>query len=134
MQGTNDDESSTFLTDDTGTVVEGTVLFEAVNQTRAFYRREIGLAGNWEVFLGGTSQKDTVFGCLINAPLSDPIVLNAGVTYIDPNSDEGNDLTHEAWNLSLGFTYRPGGSRGCGRYCRPLFQVADNGTLAIRRN
>lgn len=133
MSGISDETSSSTVLDATGNLLQSTVDFEPVDQYRAFYRRLLACGGDWEAFLGGTDNSDTILGALVNMPLSGQVVMNSGVTYVIPNEDEGSTFDDEAWNLSLGFTYRPGGSAGCGRYCRPMFNVADNGTFIVRR-
>ncbi|NND97991.1 MAG: hypothetical protein HKN47_11745 [Pirellulaceae bacterium] len=133
MTGTSSDTSTTALRDLAGAINQTTVNIEPLDQYRAFYRRILPCSGDWEAFIGGTNESDTVLGFNINKPVGECVVFNSGATFVSPNDDEGNDLANEAWNLSLGFTYRPGGAAGCGRYCRPLFQVADNGTFITNR-
>ena len=53
-------------------------------------------------------------------------------TYLIPHEGSNSGgFAEENWNISMGLVYRPGGPRGCGRYCRPLFDVADNGTFML---
>ena len=130
---TGDDTSNTFVRDLSGNLVASSVTTESVDQFRVFYRHHLACNGDWSAFIGGTDRKDTILGCLVNMPLADRVLFNSSVTYISPNEDEGNTFDNEAWNLSLGFTYRPGGAVGCGRYCRPMFDVADNGTFVVRQ-
>ncbi|QDT10322.1 DUF6666 family protein [Planctomycetes bacterium K23_9] len=133
MSGTNSDSSTTAVRDLAGSSLISNVDFEALNQVRAFYRRELACNGDWSVFVGGTDGDNTVMGCSVNQPLGAKVLFNAGATYVNPNEDEGQSFHDEAWNLSMGFTFRPGGVNSCNRYGRPMFDVADNGTFIVQR-
>jgi hypothetical protein len=133
MSGTNTDSSSTGVRNAAGNFVVSNVDFEAMNQVRAFYRREMACNGDWSAFIGGADNDNTVLGGLVNMPLCDKVLFNSGFTYVIPNEDEGNSFHDEAWNISLGFTFRPGGMNACNRYGRPMFDVADNGTFIVKR-
>lgn len=128
--GLNDDSSQTSLRDDLGASVTGTVDFEPVDQYRLFYRRLLAGSGEWNGFVGGTDDSEFLMGAGMNLPLRDRLVLSTGATYVvgDGSVDQHR---REAWNISLGLVYRPGGPTGCGRYCRPLFNVADNGSFLV---
>jgi len=133
MSGTNNDSSTTSVTDAAGALISTNVEFEAMNQVRAFYRRELACNGDWSAFIGGAENDNTVLGFLVNKPLCDKILVNSGMTYVIPNEDEGSSFHDEAWNLSMGFTYRPGGLNASNKYGRPMFDVADNGTFIVQR-
>lgn len=132
MGGLNDDDSTTNVVDNAGAAIQGNVSFEPLDQYRIFYRRSIAASGNWSGFLGGTDEGDFLLGGNMNLPLRSRLVLSTGFAYLagDGGMDQHRD---EAWNISLGLIYRPGGPRGCGPYCRPLFDVADNGSFFVRK-
>jgi hypothetical protein len=71
---------------------------------------------------------------VLNLPLRRKVVLTTSATYLIP-SEGSNSGGHEeeGWNIAIGLIYRPGGPRGCGRYCRPMFDVADNGSFLVDR-
>ncbi|MEL7337961.1 MAG: DUF6666 family protein, partial [Planctomycetota bacterium] len=59
---------------------------------------------------------------------------NTSATYLIPDEGARNlGNQEETWNLGIGFTYRPGGLRAGSRYDRPMFKVADNGSLLVGR-
>ena len=59
-------------------------------------------------------------------------MVGSTATYLIPHEGTNSGgFAEENWNISMGIVYRPGGPRGCGRYCRPLFDVADNGTFML---
>ena len=132
MAGVSEEETTTTVQGVDGTLINSLIEIEPVDQYRGFFRHLFANGGDWEAFIGGTENSDTILGSLVNMPLSSRFAFNTGVTYIIPNEDEGSTFDDEAWNLSMGFTFRPGGSAGCGRYCRPMFNVADNGTFLVR--
>jgi hypothetical protein len=60
--------------------------------------------------------------------------LAADFLYVVP-SDDSNlaGFAEETWNVSIGLVWTPCAKAGCGpNYCRPLFDVANNGTFATR--
>jgi len=134
MAGTNDDSSTTTVRDDNGVAFNSSVDFEATDQYRFFYRRLLQHSGQWDAFAGWTDNDDGLLGTSLNLPLRRKLVLSTGATYLIPN-EGSNSGGHEeeGWNLSLGLIWRPGGPQGCGRYCRPMFDVADNGTFLVDR-
>ncbi len=131
--GINDDTSTTTIGNGLGGVTTGTVDFEATDQYRIFYRRLLASSGQWDAFGGWTDDDDGIVGTTLSLPLRRNIALSTGATFLFPTSDDATDFEQESWNISLGLIYRPGGPQGCGRYCRPMFDVADNGTFMVDR-
>lgn len=135
MAGTGGDSSTTFIEDGAGNLITGTIAFEPTDQYRLFYRRLLNQSGSWDMFGGWTDNDDGLLGTNISLPLRRLLLLSAGATYLIPQEGDarfGNE--QEGWNISLGLVYRPGGPKGVGRYARPMFDVADNGTFMIDRN
>ena len=130
MASTGDDTSSTVVRDGSGAIVNGSVTFESTDQYRLFYRRTLNGSGAFDAFAGWTDRDDGLIGTTLNLPLRQKLGLQTGVTYLVPN---GGSNEEESWNLSLGVVFRPGGIHGGGRYCRPMFDVADNGTFMMDR-
>ena len=132
MAGVDDDTSSTTVRDSTNALFSGSIAFEPTDQYRLFYRRLLNRSGDWSAFAGATDRDDGLLGANLNMPLTQKLLLNTSATFLIPR--EGNNSgghQEESWNISMGLTYRPGGPKGCGRYCRPLFDVADNGTFLV---
>ncbi len=135
MAGLGDDSSTTSVRSAAGPIIHSTIDFEPIDQYRLFYRRLLAGSGDWSAFGGWTEHSDTIVGASMHMPLRQNLVLATGSTYLIPN--EGSNSfgnREEGWNISMGLVYRPGGPAGCGRYCRPLFDVADNGTFMVQRN
>jgi hypothetical protein len=132
--GLDDDSSSTHLIDDNGTRLQNSVTIESMTQYRAFYRQNLPRCGMWETFLGGTERNQTILGMNLDFPIHDYLLWSTSATYFSPNAEAANaGHEKEAWNLSMGFTFRPGGLGAQSRYLRPLFRVADNGTMVLGR-
>jgi hypothetical protein len=62
------------------------------------------------------------------APLSEYVALKSGFTYVFP--DEGGEF--DAWNVYVGISLRPRGRGWYEFYHRPLFDVANNGSMILR--
>ncbi|MDF1842966.1 MAG: hypothetical protein P1U77_16145 [Rubripirellula sp.] len=134
MSSLSSDTSATTVRDQANAVFNSTVSYESTDQYRFFYRRLLKHNGQWSAFAGWTNQEDTLLGSDFSLPIMRRLALAGGVTYQIPGegtSNGGNE--QEGWNLSLGVVFRPGGHNGAGRYSRPLFDVADNGTFLVDR-
>jgi hypothetical protein len=134
MAGLSDETSTTSVIDGSGNLVSSSIDFEPTDQYRLFYRRLLKQSGQWSAFAGWTDRDDGLLGADLSLPLRRCLVLSTSTTYLIPregSSSGGNE--EEGWNISLGLVYRPGGPQGSGRYYRPMFDVADNGTFMIDR-
>jgi hypothetical protein len=59
--------------------------------------------------------------------------LAADFLYVVPAEDSNlPGFAEETWNVSVGVVWTPFAKPGCVTYCRPLFEVANNGTFATR--
>jgi hypothetical protein len=132
MQSLGGEDSNAFLRQADGSIAISSVAFEPTDQYRLFYRRLLNGSGNWTAFGGWTDDDDGLLGASLNLPLKQKVVLATSATFLIPREGSlSNGHREENWNISLGLVYRPGGPKGCGRYCRPLFDVADNGTFMV---
>ena len=109
----------------------------------AFYRLQFGDANEWKVWGGGTSYGDGIIGSIVRAPMSRSWGLEGFFTYVIPGNSltinvDGKGTTSNyspaAWNVGVNVVFYPGGRsrRSLASPYRPLFDVADNGTM-IRR-
>ncbi|MEL6107374.1 MAG: DUF6666 family protein [Planctomycetota bacterium] len=132
--GVDDDTSTTSVLDDTGAIASTQLSFEAINQYNFFYRGRLAQCGSWEAFIGGSDNDETILGMNLDLPVHDYLMLNTSVNYLVPDDEiSSTSEFDESWNVAIGFTFRPGGLVGRGRHHRPLFKVADNGTLRLGR-
>ncbi len=104
----------------------------ALDSYRGFYRFRFSeeARGQAELQVGWTRDSAAILGIAINAPLQNQIGLAATTTYLLPQNDATPSYASEGWNLGLALVWTPGRRFGRTRdYYRPLFEVADNGSL-----
>lgn len=113
--------------------------WRALNTYRFFYTHQLdqcGLGGtSVQPFLGGTGNGDFLLGTDFWVPLAQNWALSADWVYVVPKTTTGTlGAEDEAWNIGMTLTYYPQGlGRYLGRYNRPMFDVANNGTFLIDR-
>ena len=105
-----------------------------------FYRLQFGDANEWKVWGGATSENDGIVGTLVRAPMGRSLALEGTFTYVIPGKTQTIDVlpggavsqfSPSAWNLGVNVVYYPAGRsrRSLASPYRPLFEVADNGSL-----
>ena len=129
--------------DDTPGTING-LDFQNFNSTtdenyRIFVRKNSSMhQGFEELFLGWTNNDHFALGADVDIPVGQFVALEAGAAYYlsdlqNTASNLGNTRIDDAFNLYLGFAFRPQGVGYYRSYDRPLLPVADNGTMIIRR-
>ena len=127
------------LTDRTGK----TFVNNSVHTYNAFYRVQFGDANEWKVWGGASHEGQGYVGSLLRAPMTRSLALEGTFAYLMPGESTtktvqfptGGTLTSRftpmAWNLGLNLVYYPRGRsrRSLASPYRPLFDVADNGTM-----
>ncbi|MBX3416418.1 MAG: hypothetical protein KF851_02350 [Pirellulaceae bacterium] len=104
-----------------------------------FFYRQIGFegAGFSDWFLGWSEDSHFIGGIDFDVPITERTALQSSFTYFLPQDDAqrfpGGGNAAEAWNISVGFVFRPQGRCYYQNYDRPMFGVADNGTMVLRR-
>ena len=105
-----------------------------------FYRLQFGDANELKVWGGGTGDGEGIVGTLLRAPLARSFAMEGTFTYLIPGQTRSVDITDSgvttnfspaAWNVGLNLVYYPAGRsrRGLASPYRPLFEVADNGSM-----
>ena len=105
-----------------------------------FYRLQFGDANEWKVWGGATGDGDGIIGSLLRAPMSRSLALEGTFTYLIPKDSKTIDVdgagtglgySPAAWNVGLNLVYYPAGRsrRSLASPYRPLFEVADNGSM-----
>ena len=118
--------------------VQGTA--STVDLYCGFYRLQFGDANELKVWGGGTGDGEGILGSLLRAPLSRLFAMEGTFTYLVPGQTRSVDITGSgvtsnfspaAWNVGLNLVYYPAGRsrRGLASPYRPLFEVADNGSM-----
>ena len=100
---------------------------EILNTYRFFFRRPVGDGGMGEVF-GGFTEFHGMFGADVTLPICERVFLRSSTTYLIPG-----DTANDGWNISMSLVFRPRGRGWYNTYHTPMFNVADNGSMIIRR-
>ncbi len=100
----------------------------ALDTYRVFYRQPACYGGFAEFEVGSTDDGLGVVGSNFDLAMSEHLALKSGFTYVLPDGDK-----QDAWNIFLGVSYRMRGSCWYEYYHRPMFDVADNGSLILTR-
>lgn len=105
-----------------------------------FYLRHDAAAGGWgEIFAGWSNLNQGIIGLDFDMPITDRIAVEAGFTYylnddgVPANQGFLGGNASQAYNTYIGLAFRPRGRSWYKNYDRPLFDVADNGSMLTRR-
>lgn len=132
--GSDSSTSKTTLIDANNIVANGTASFAPTNQHRLFLRGNTAGGASYMAFAGGTDRGDGLLGGILTSNFRNRFAVQGGVTYLIPSeSNRAGGYENESWNLSMGVVLHPGGKIKSGRYCRPMFDVADNGSFLVDR-
>lgn len=105
-----------------------------------FYLRHDAQMGGWgEAFAGWSESNQGIIGLDFDMPITDRVALEAGFTYY--LNDDGVPANQgfiggdqgDAYNTYIGVAFRPQGRSWYKSYDRPLFDVADNGSMLMLR-
>lgn len=129
------DQNSFFLPRPTATATGTTVDFYT-----AFYRLHFGDANEWRVWGGATANGEGIFGSSVRAPMTKSFAMEGMFTYLVPKASQTVPLDNigsvstfspAAWNVSVNLVYYPAcrSRRSLASPYRPLFDVADNGSM-----
>jgi len=108
--------------------------FQSADQYLLYYRMHGCRGGEGRVYGGLTDEADGIIGSDFLLPLTDSWSLQPAFTYLIPWGN-GNEVAsrEEAWNIGINLVWHwKGRARAChSSPYRPLFNVADNGTMII---
>ena len=108
--------------------------YQAADQYLFFYRIFGRQGGSCRAFAGFTGQADAVIGSDFHTPLTNRWSLEGNWAYLIPDSgNAGSAARDEAWNLSMQLVWHYGcrAKTWYKRPYRPMFNVADNGSLIV---
>ena len=112
-----------------------------VHTYNAFYRVQFGDANEWKVWGGASHEGQGYVGSILRAPMTRSLALEGTFAYLMPGKSKTipsqlglpvvGTFTPMAWNLGINLVYYPRGRsrRSLASPYRPLFDVADNGTM-----
>ena len=110
----------------------GVTSFETVDQFNIFYRRRLQNGGEGRLWGGFTGESDGIFGGDVRVPLACDWDLVAGFNYLSAGDADDESQLSDAWNIGINLVWYvcpEGALKAGGSRYRPLFNVADNGTL-----
>lgn len=110
------------------------IVYHATSQYLAFYRMHGCQGGEFRVFGGFDDDSKGILGADFAIPLTERWSLDTGFTYVIPEEgDAGVGSTQEAWNLGMNLVWHYGcrARQSFSSQYRPMFRVADNGSLII---
>ena len=110
------------------------VIYQATNQYLLFYRMRGCQGGEFSFAIGADDDSKGLLKSEFQIPLSSRWSLETGATYLIPENDNASpDGREEAWNIGMNFVWHYGcsGQRWYRSPYRPLFNVADNGSLIV---
>jgi hypothetical protein len=113
---------------------------DTLNLYAGFYRVQFGDANELKVWGGGTDEEEGLVGAIVRTPLHRSLALESTFTYVIPGrnnqvtlAEDGVSTTFSpaAWNVSMNLVWYPAGRsrRSLASPYRPLFEVADNGSM-----
>lgn len=114
-----------------------TLTWQPLETYRFFYTTPLATMGCYPSsatgYAGVSGNGDGLFGVDFEMPVAARWALSTGFLYLVPKQSGGvTGSLHESWNIGINLTFHPGGLGSLmGRYDRPLFNVADNGTFLI---
>jgi hypothetical protein len=107
--------------------------FQTLDQYNFFYRHQFCRGGDirfWGGFTGNAFGMGGLFGSDFEVPLSKRFAIDGGFNYFIPSDGAANGgLREETWNIGMNLVWYLGGTAQCSTPYRPLFNVADNGSL-----
>jgi hypothetical protein len=119
--------------DDTITIVDGQFTVQPLDIYAFFYRKQFACGGEGRAWGGFTDDSRGLLGGNIRLPISNCLSFTTDLLYIMPSESSPTSFTEEAWNVSFNFVWTPCFRNRCGpNYCRPLFDVANNGSFVVQ--
>ncbi len=118
----------------TNTVTIGGLPLQSVDQYLLFYRWHFRNGGESRVWGGVSDDDEGIFGAEWNLPLNDRWSLQTGFNYLIPDESPGAAaVAEEGWNVGINLVWHLRGMarKGCRSPFRPLFNIADNGTMFV---
>ena len=117
-------------------MTDSLLLARLLDTYRFFYRIRYGpgASGAAELNIGFSEDSHAILGVDLKTALQGQLGLHTNVNYSLPPDGIAAQYSREGWNLGIALVWTPGRCFGQARdYYRPLFDVADNGSLITKR-
>ncbi len=102
------------------------ILRRSIDYYRFFFQTPGCNGGFSEIEAGWTEDGNGLIGSRFDIPFTTCWALRSGFTYVIPDESD-----RDGWNIYLGMSFRPRGFGWYDFYHRPMFDVADNGTMML---
>ncbi len=134
LDETTTDAQVPFFGNDSVTFLTSTLSVEPVDMYAFYYRRQLACGGEGRVFGGVTDDSRGLLGGNIRLPLNPCWQFSTDFLYVVADDQADFRFNDENWNVSVNLVWTPfgQGSSGCQNYCRPLQDVANNGSFLTR--
>ncbi len=111
----------------------GNDLYQATDQFLLFYRLCGRQGGEFRVFAGFDDDSNGILGSDVSIPLNNRWSLDGGWTYLHGDNVGDGASANEGWNISMALVWHWGCRAKASHHSpyRPLFNVADNGSMII---
>jgi len=134
--GSNAGFRATRGTQDSTVIIGGQLVpqlrISPINTYKLFYRTACWNGGYMECYIGRSDEDHTVFGGEYDLPVGEKTALYGSFNYLSPD-EKIAFADAEAWNIQMGISFRPRGRDWYKFYHRPLFKVANNGSMVQSR-
>ena len=113
---------------------------QPIDHYRFYYKYDAPSGGTGGGYVGWSGDSQTVMGLDFDIPVAERVAVQAGFSYylgeegMPPGSLNVGGNPNDAFNIFVGMSFRPRGMSHYNSYHRPMFSVADNGSLMIRRD
>ena len=119
--------------EDTVVISDGSFVVQPLDMYAFFYRKQLACGGECRAFGGWADDSRGLLGGNIRLPVSECLAFTTDFLYILPAESSPTGFVEEAWNVSFNFVWTPCFWRRSGpNYCRPLFDVANNGSFIVQ--
>lgn len=113
---------------------------QPIDHYRFYYKYDAPSGGTGAGYVGWSGDSQTVMGLDFDIPVAERVAVQAGFSYylgeegMPSGSLNVGGNPNDAFNIFVGMSFRPCGMNHYNSYHRPMFSVADNGSLMIRRD
>jgi hypothetical protein len=107
--------------------------YEVINQNAIYHRRYFSRGGEARLWGGVTDDSHGLVGADFFVPVGCNCGIEGGFNYVIVGKGDNEQFSDETWNLGLNVVWTLGGNRCRPNKYRPLFDVADNGSMMVTR-
>jgi hypothetical protein len=116
-----------------------TNLIQSTDDNYRFYYQRVAPGGGMGELSLGWTEGQTALGLDFDLPIAERVAMQSGFAYylgdegVPANAGQVGGNAEDAYNIYVGLVFRPRGRAYYRSYDRPMFSVADNGSMLISR-